>query len=135
MNWTIVTATNNDSLLRSCLLNSPDIHRAKRVVQQKGFSSAALAYNSALAGSETDVLVFVHQDVYLPSGWADQLEQALEYLAQHDPQWAVAGVWGVQENGERAGNVYCTGLGRKLGGLRPCAGAGANVGRTPVSGS
>jgi GT2 family glycosyltransferase len=115
MNWTIVTATNNESVLRSCLLGSPDIRCADRVMQQKGFSSAARAYNAALAQGETDIFVLVHQDVYLPAGWTKQLGQAIAQLEKQDPQWAVAGVWGVKENGERAGNVYCTGLGRMLG--------------------
>lgn len=115
MNWTIVTATNNESVLRSCLLGSPDIRSADQVMQQKGFSSAALAYNSALAQGGTDIFVFVHQDVYLPAGWARQLEQAIGRLEKLDPHWAVAGVWGVTEHGQRAGNVYCTGLGRMLG--------------------
>lgn len=115
MNWTIVTATNNEEILRTCLLSSPEIE-ATRVIQQKGYSSAAAAYNAGVAQAETDVVVLTHQDVYFPSGWSEKFQKALEALYRTDPNWAVAGSWGVHHSGARAGHIYCAGLGRTLGG-------------------
>lgn len=113
--WSVVSAVNNDQVLKSCLLSSPDVSLATEVLLQRGYASAALAYNEALDRASTDVVVFAHQDVYLPEGWLAKLQQALEWLSDHDPNWAVAGVWGVNRAGGRAGNVYCTGLGCALG--------------------
>jgi hypothetical protein len=115
MNWTLIAATNNEQILKSCLLGSGEASKAKEVLLQNGFSSAASAYNAALDQAQTDILVFAHQDVFLPPGWADQLQQAVEWFARNDPHWAVAGVWGVTESGARHGCVYCTGLQKKLG--------------------
>jgi hypothetical protein len=109
MQWSIICAVNNQSVLRSCLLKSPDIQSATEVILQTGYSSAAAAYNSAIQKADTDLLVFVHQDVYLPPGWADYVQRALEWLSTRDPNWGVLGVWGVTESNDRAGHLYWTG--------------------------
>jgi hypothetical protein len=113
--WTLITATNNEQVLKSSLLASPDVCSASQVILQKGYSSAAGAYNDAIEKAHTDILVFAHQDVYLPEGWGGQFQAALERLSKMDPRWAVAGVWGVPTNCEGVGHVFCTGLGRRLG--------------------
>ncbi len=113
--WSLIAAVNNQEILQSCLLRSPEVSQATEIVCQRGYSSAAKAYNAALDKAATDVLVFAHQDVFLPAGWVAQLRRALAWLAANDPSWAVAGIWGVQRSGGRYGNVYCTGLGAKLG--------------------
>ena len=115
LKWTVVAAVNNDAVLKTCLLNSPAVSRANEVILQKGYSSAALAYNAALRKAATDVVVFVHQDVFLPAGWEDKLQRALNWLYKNDPQWAVAGIWGVKASGGRSGHLYCVGLGQVLG--------------------
>ncbi len=116
MNWTVISATNNDEVLKSCLLNSPDIQRASEVILQRGYSSAAAAYNSGLDKAKTDLVIFVHQDVYLPAGWIDSLQTALDRLSKTDPNWGVLGVWGVNKTCEEGtGFLYCTGLRRLIG--------------------
>lgn len=116
MNFTVVSAVNNEAVLESCLLSSPCLGAADAVLLKRGYSSAARAYNSAIAESKTDILVFVHQDVFLPAGWDTQLEASLAQLSKHDPEWAVAGAWGVHPTGQRFGHLFCVGLGQKLGG-------------------
>lgn len=113
--WSVIAAVNNEQILKSCLLSSPDISSATEVLVQTGHPSAALAYNTGLDKATGDILVFAHQDVFLPPGWLKQLQQSLDWLARQDPDWAVAGVWGVKPDGSRAGCVYCTGLGCTLG--------------------
>jgi Glycosyltransferase like family len=116
MNWTLISATNNDELLKRCLLSSPDIGSASQVILQKGFTSAAAAYNSGLQKTNTDLVVFAHQDVYLPQGWLASLRRALDLLSKADPNWGVLGVWGVNRScDDGTGFLYCAGLQRRLG--------------------
>jgi hypothetical protein len=115
MKFTLISAVNNESVLNSCLLSSPCASRAEAVLLRRGFRSAALAYNAAIEEARTDVVVLVHQDVFLPEGWDTQMERALQQLEQEDPHWAVAGIWGVMPSGEGTGYLYCAGLARTLG--------------------
>lgn len=123
VDWTIATATNNQQILDSCLLRSPDLPPADRVLIQRGYSSAAAAYNDAIDRAQTDIVVLTHQDVFLPVGWVADVEKALQSLAQRDPNWAVLGAWGVAADGKRSGHLYCTGSAVALGrqGLEPLA--------------
>ncbi|HTY85969.1 MAG TPA: glycosyltransferase [Candidatus Acidoferrum sp.] len=116
MDWTLICATNDEQILRSCLLSSPDLPAARDVLLQRGFDGAAAAYNAAMDKARSDLLVFVHQDVYLPAGWLARVENAVGMISEKDPDWGVLGVWGVQTSGERAGLVYDGGWGRILGG-------------------
>lgn len=115
MNWTVVSATNNDSVLKSCLLSSPDIRGASEVILQRGYSSAAAAYNDALDRAGTDLVILVHQDVYLPGGWIDSLRAVLDLLSINDPQWGVLGVWAGMYTGGPSGYLYWTGSGGPAG--------------------
>jgi hypothetical protein len=115
MEWSVISAVNNEAVLRSCLLSSPDIQSASEVILQTGYHSAAAAYNAGIAKATSDVLVLVHQDVYLPAGWIAKVQGALASLARKDPQWAVAGVWGGKSGGNFTGHLYCAGLMRVLG--------------------
>jgi hypothetical protein len=113
MNWTVISATNNDEVLESCLLNSPDIQDASEVILQRGYSSAASAYNHGLQRAKTDLVVFAHQDLYLPQGWLDSLRKALDQLSKVDSNWGVLGVWGVNEScRDGTGFLYCAANGR-----------------------
>lgn len=116
INFTIVSAVNNEEVLQSCLLSSPCLGSTAAVLLKRGFPSAARAYNSAIDESKTDILVFVHQDVFLPGGWDQRLRQVLKQLSDQDPDWAVAGAWGVHPSGNRSGHLFCVGLGQELGG-------------------
>jgi GT2 family glycosyltransferase len=94
MQWTVISAVNDEQVLQSCLLNSPGIQSAAEVLLQRGYESAADAYNDAIKRATTDLLVFVHQDVYLPEGWIDSVSRSLDALSREDPNWGVVGVWG-----------------------------------------
>lgn len=61
-------------------------------VLQKGFSNVSLAYNEAMKKNTNEILVFAHQDVYLPDSWFEFLEKALIELKGVD--WGVLGVAG-----------------------------------------
>lgn len=121
MQWSVISAVNNEQVLQSCLLSSPGIRPASEVIQQRGFPSAACAYNDAIKKATTDFLVFVHQDVYLPEGWIDSVRLSLEVLSREDPDWGVLGVWGAVANSRQpVGYLWWTG---DFGWERPFEGA------------
>lgn len=111
----LVVACNSDSVLESSLLRSPDLSNQTEIKIERGAASAAQAYNRGIAGTSAQVLIFVHQDVYLPAGWMARFRSALTWLDNNDPAWGVLGICGVAAQGNRLGWLYSTGLGRVLG--------------------
>jgi hypothetical protein len=112
-NWSLISVVNDQEVLRQCLLASPDISSAREVLLERGLASAAAACNAGIEKATADLLVLVHQDVYLPKGWLGALSRAVEVLSQKDPEWGVLGVWGVGRSSEGAGFLYC-GANRKV---------------------
>jgi len=110
MNWSLVVASNSDEVLRSTLLSSPDLQASADVLVQRGFPSASAAYNDGIYRTEGEIIIFPHQDVYLPAGWIAALSESVAWLNSHDPDWAVAGVFGIDAKGVGKGWVYSTGL-------------------------
>jgi len=106
MNWALISAVNNEEVAKSCLLSSPGIQTASEVLLQRGFVSAAAAYNSAIDKANNDLLAFVHQDVYLPEGWLTKVQNAVDVVSKTDSDWGVLGCWGIRPSGDRAGFVY-----------------------------
>jgi glycosyltransferase involved in cell wall biosynthesis len=110
---TFVVNVSSPSVLKKNLLISPSFRPGHRyqILQQENFASAATAYNDALEKSHNDLVIFVHQDVILPSAWISRLQEALDALENIDPHWGVLGVFGRTATGEQRGSVYSTGLG------------------------
>lgn len=115
MRWSLITAVNSRTLLASCLLGSPDVRSADNVIIQEGYKSAAAAYNAGIDSTASEILVFCHQDIFLPPGWVEAVFKSVSWLEKNDPQWGVLGVFGINKNGGPTGHIYCTGLGRVLG--------------------
>ena len=112
----VVAAVNDEAvlaanLLRSPMMARPDVHFHAR----RGFASATGAYLDALCDCEADLVVFAHQDVYLPAGWEALLRAQVACLERTDPDWAVLGVYGVAADGRHHGCVWSSGLQRVLG--------------------
>lgn len=82
-----------------------------QILAQEGFSSAAAAYNDAIERSDNDLLVFLHQDMYLPESWRVDLEAALQKLDADDPHWGVLGCGGQTKENETKAYMYSHGLG------------------------
>jgi hypothetical protein len=109
-------AVNDREVLATCLAHSPDVAaRRMSLATYEGCRSAAEAYNRALDGSAADVVLLVHQDVYLPAGFHDHLLAQLEALAAADPDWAVAGVIGIDPEGVVRGQTWSSGIGALVG--------------------
>lgn len=107
-----ITAVNNRSLLGKNLLASPALQEGwpHEILIQEGYPSAARAYNQAIDRCKNDLLIFLHQDMYLPSGWLSRVEFCIANLERKDPNWGVVGCWGAAPGGELTGHIYSTGL-------------------------
>src|SRR5689334_20038699 len=105
---TFVVASNDqavldDNFLRSSCLRGNHPHQ---VLVQRGFPSAARAFNDALDNSVSDVVVFAHQDIVLPKSWAPDLFAALGTLDSMDPNWGVLGCYGETLDEGGRGFIY-----------------------------
>jgi glycosyltransferase involved in cell wall biosynthesis len=110
---TFVSAVNNREILNEHLLASPCFRAPHnhQILIQEGFPSAAQAYNDAIQKSVNELIVFCHQDIYLPSPWLSQLQKALDQLESQDPNWGVLGCGGMTRDGLGRGHLYSSGLG------------------------
>ncbi len=90
-----IVATNNEELLQKNFLSSKVIRDKKYpVMLQRGYRNIGKAYNDASAGMDAEILVCLHQDVFLPDGWENQLLESIAELKAS--QWGVLGVAGMQ---------------------------------------
>ncbi|GGH17263.1 hypothetical protein GCM10007036_18560 [Alsobacter metallidurans] len=113
---TIVSCSNSREILEQNLLRSPDVVSGALPVRViKGARSAAAAYAAVIADPPSPVLVFAHQDIYFPAGWASRLREAMQMLDATDPSWAVIGCYGARQDGSQAGYLYDTSSRRLLG--------------------
>ena len=105
--------SNNESVLRSNLLRSNDLQGAE-VELERNPGSAARGLNAAMdrLRPRVDLIVLVHQDVFLPEGWVQRLLMEIERLPK---DWGVIGSFGVSEGHGTCGRVWSTGQGRELG--------------------
>ena len=112
--FTVAVAVNNEDVLQKNLLLSPDLLNRGRnqVTLRRGFSSASLAYNSAIEEAQHDLMIFVHQDVYLPEGWFADLKRSLAFLEDTGANWGVLGCYGSRKGADDGlGRVYTRGVG------------------------
>lgn len=121
MRIVIAAAVNDEAVLTSNLLASPDVaggHLPLHVY--RGFPTSGLAYNRAIAelGESCDWLVFAHQDVYLPAGFAERLTKALSHPAI-DETAAVFGLFGLTTAQGQAGTVWCNAARVEYAGNQP----------------
>lgn len=112
--FTLVAAVNNRKTLAQNLLSSPAL--ADRclidVMIKEGFASAANAYNNAIDEARTDILVFIHQDIYLPGGWLERVDDAIRTLEERGTQWGVIGSFGSRKGAHGGvGRVFTNGMG------------------------
>lgn len=111
-----VIAVNDETVFRDNVLASPifEDRHPHEVRVRRNFPSASLAYNDAIAEASNDILVIMHQDVYLPIGWDVKLACTFDYL-RGKGRVGVLGCYGVSGQGKRVGHVYSNGLRKELG--------------------
>jgi hypothetical protein len=107
---TFVVAVNDRKIFAENFLSSPCLSgpRKHQFITQEGFRSAAAAYNEAIDRADNDLIVFVHQDVFLPEPWVSDLQKSLDLLQKSDADWGVLGCWGVTQNRREHGYAYTT---------------------------
>jgi glycosyltransferase involved in cell wall biosynthesis len=107
----VAAAVNDDAILKLCLARSPELAGGRVPLRlYEGFSSAGAAYNQALEEASADYVVFAHQDVYLPDGALFKLTNLMDALCLSEPDWALAGVIGIDPKGQIVGETWSTGL-------------------------
>lgn len=125
-NFALIAAVNDETILSSCLAASPDVAAGRlSITAMRGARNMAEAYNGGLAQVRGEspgrqpgkplIVLFAHQDVYLPAGWLDLAKERLADLSCAQPGWMVAGPYGVRADGTHVGLVWDGGLGRELG--------------------
>jgi hypothetical protein len=111
----VVSAVNNDTVLRNNLGASLILQDGGvPLVVERGHRSASQAYNHGLDRTDADIVVFAHQDVYLPAGWDQKLLSAVRMLAHEGRTWGVLGVVGVDRSGAVRGRSWSNGLQRDI---------------------
>ncbi len=113
----IVCAFNDVEILDRNLRASPIIlEGAARLTCYFDYPSAGIAYNAGILDTQSELIVFAHQDVFLPDGWDIALRRAVLMIEEKDPHWAAIGAFGVDVAGNHVGHVWSSGMGRTLGG-------------------
>ena len=111
----VVAAVNDDKVLRDNLAMSPMINEDRvPLIAERGYQSAARAYNAGLDKVTADIVIFAHQDVYLPRGWDKKLLMTIRTLELNAKNWGVLGVIGADENSNLVGRMWSTGLGQEI---------------------
>ncbi|MEL7466316.1 MAG: glycosyltransferase [Pseudomonadota bacterium] len=114
--WRILVLCNDRATLAANLAASDDVRsRPDALVVEDNAPSAAIGINALLARTPERYAIVAHQDVYLPKGWIARLLSAISEIERDDPNWGVLGVYGVRTDGEHAGRVWSSGIGRVIG--------------------
>jgi len=117
MRFSFIVASNDRETLNTNFLASPIFNGTNnnQIIIQEGYCSAASAYNDGIKKAKNDVLILLHQDVYLPYRWDKLLASIIEKLDSRQVNWGVLGAYGVDRIGGQHGYVYTNGLKRVLG--------------------
>jgi hypothetical protein len=110
---TFVVAVNDRKLFDANFLASPCLrgHQNHELLIQEHFDSAPKAYNDAINRSANELIVFCHQDIFLPEAWLSDLQRAVDYLQAADPNWGVLGCSGITVDRDHWRYLYSSGLG------------------------
>lgn len=110
---TFVVTVGNEAIFENNFMASPCFAEGNphQVLVQRGFKSAATAYNDAITRSVNDLIVFAHSDMLFPKSWLADLGRALDSLEVTDPCWGVLGCYGVTLDRKFQGYLYSNGQG------------------------
>ncbi len=105
---TFVVPVGSEELYGKCFLSSPLFAEGCgcQVIAQRGFKTAGQAFNDGIEGAANDVVVFAHQDVVLPAGWARLFSARLKELESQGAPVGVVGCVGITLKGEPVGHIY-----------------------------
>lgn len=110
--YSVVSTVNDEEVFARNLAASPLVASGRAEIHvERNAERMSAAYNRGLDATRGALVIFAHQDVYLPEGWADALEREIARLEADDPDWAVLGVIGVVRDSGKAQGL--------LGAVRP----------------
>lgn len=117
--FSIVVLVNDEDIYKNNILSSPLFKNNNifEIIPKYNYPSASIAYNEGIDSAKTDLIVFAHQDVIFPGDWDKYLFDAINKLEEFDQDWGVLGCFGVKDDGEGVGFLYCNGNGKILGKL------------------
>jgi hypothetical protein len=92
MKYSIVVAVNDDDILNKNMCSSYGV-LSQRLILLKGYNNVCKAYNKGMMLANSEIVIFAHQDVFLPETFFPQLDIALVTIP--DKNWGVLGVAGV----------------------------------------
>lgn len=112
-----VTPSHNPEILEKNLLKSKIFKECKLTVQTN-YTNISKAYNEAEVDS--DIVIYIHHDVYLPRRFERDLRNSLSRIEKIDPNWGVLGVAGatITKNGTHNFFLYLLDRGRRVGDRR-----------------
>ena len=93
---TFIAAVNNEQILRYNFLSSPCLD-GHQVILQRDAKSAADSHNAGLAQAKHPLVVFLHQDVWLPEGWPELLYKRWAEAEKKFGKIGAAGIYGIGE--------------------------------------
>jgi len=107
---TFVVCVNDEAQLEANLLRSPCLRAPSphQVLLFRGCRSAAEGLNAGIAQAVNDLVVLVHQDVYLPEGWTARLAEEWREAERVGGPIGIGGIFGMesrQESGSFVGHV------------------------------
>lgn len=100
--YSIICAVNKPKVFEENLFQSPGIFQHELIVKSD-YTNICKAYNEAIEVATSDILIFVHQDVYFPRIFFDQLKKSLDKLST--TCWGVLGPAGRNRLGDMKGHI------------------------------
>ena len=114
--FSVIAAVNDEILLGANLAASPCIADGRvELIVEREHPSASIAYNAGMHKATGSVLVFAHQDVYLPFDWDQRLLSTVKQLDEQGIRWGVLGAFGVAMPLRLVGTSWSSGLAREVG--------------------
>jgi hypothetical protein len=92
MRFSIICSANKPDVLNSNLLKSPGILEHE-IITIFGSKNVPTAYNKGVSIASEEILIFVHQDVFLPETFFSDLKNSITKLESEN--WGVLGPIGV----------------------------------------
>ncbi len=107
---TFVACVNDEDQLNSNLLRSPCLWPGTphQFLAYRGMRSAADGFNKGLENATNDLVVLVHQDVYLPLDWDRRFTVQVTQAEQEFGPLGVLGTFGLRYRGGEPENLGCT---------------------------
>ncbi len=108
----VIAAVNDEFVLQKNLLSSSILNNSNvEFLPYSNCKNIGSAYNRGIAEAKGELLVFVHQDVYIPDGWLTLISEKIKDLPE---SWAILGLVGINYDGRIIGRCWSNGLQKEI---------------------